>query len=74
MKEILRRIFIVIWILVAVYIVIEIIDEGLFSESTWLHIVAFAIGPVLALQFIFVGIVNPIRLIKKSPELIGDKE
>lgn len=75
MKEIIRRILIVLWLPVLVGAFVRILETAL-STIAWiggnefdpepLQIAAIYILPVWSLQFIATGIVNPVRLLREA--------
>lgn len=65
MKEILRRILIVLWLAAIVGFAYNIVHRGLLDIETW-QISALFLIPVWVLQFILTGIFNPITLIRKE--------
>lgn len=62
MKEILRRIIIVLWLAAIFGSAYNIVNK---LDIEALQISALFLVPVWALQFILTGIVNPLKLIQK---------
>lgn len=65
MKEIIRRTLIVCWLAAIATLVINIFDRGIFHSYAW-EISAFLMVPIWALQFILLGIANPLALTRKA--------
>lgn len=65
MKEIIRRTLIVCWLAAIATLLVNIFDRGVFHSDTWV-ISAFLIVPTWALQFILLGIANPLAITRKA--------
>ncbi len=64
MKEIIRRTLIVCWLAVIATHIFNMVDKGIFNDDTW-QISALFIVPIWAIQFILLGITNPLSLTRK---------
>lgn len=65
MKGVIHRIFIVCWLISIYSFGYTAFDSGLFDKSTF-EVASFLILPTWILQFVFTGIINPIKLTKLS--------
>ena len=65
MKEIIRRTLIVFWLAAIATHIFNMFDKGIFNDDTWL-ISAILMVPIWALQYILLGIANPLALRRKG--------
>lgn len=65
MREIVRRIVVVLWLAAIAGALYNVLHRGIFNTETW-QIVAIIVLPVWALQYILTGIKNPIKLFTRA--------
>ncbi|MFK0309743.1 hypothetical protein ACIQUF_00725 [Pseudomonas sp. NPDC090233] len=65
MKEIIRRMLIVLWLAAIATHIFNMFDRGIFHHEVW-QISALLMVPIWALQFILLGIANPLALKRKG--------
>lgn len=65
MKEIVRRTLIVFWLAAIATHIFNMFDRGGFHHDVWL-ISAILMVPIWALQYILLGIANPLALRRKG--------
>lgn len=65
MKEIIRRTLIVFWLAAIATHIFNVFDRGIFHHDVWL-ISAILMVPIWALQYILLGIANPLDLRRKG--------
>jgi hypothetical protein len=65
MKEIIRRALIVVWIFTALIFIIFLVSPGPNNANTWFIPCLLAV-PTWAMQFIALGISNPIRIFRSE--------
>ena len=63
-KEIFRRTLVALWLVALVAIAGVIFESGLFGADTWITAV-FLIGPVWVMQFVLIGALNPLSLLRR---------